>query len=296
MQLIPPFIEYLQIEKNYSKHTIISYKNDINAFAEFISETYNQIKLSQVHYNQIRSWIVQMSNNEISNTSINRKISTLKSYYKYLLKIKEIQVSPLQSHKALKTPKKINIPFNINEINSVLEDLSVEEDYFHLRDKLIVELLYSTGMRRSELVELKTSSIDLEQKIIKVLGKRNKERYIPLLNSVKETVEKYLKKRKEFTQENDYLLLTKSKKKIYETLVYRVINNYFSKVSSKVKKSPHVLRHAFATHLLNEGADLNAVKDLLGHASLASTQIYTTTSLDQVKRMYNQAHPRSLKK
>ena len=160
---------------------------------------------------------------------------------------------------------------------------------------MIVELLYSTGMRRNELITLRIKDIDLEQEVVKVLGKRDKERYIPLLKSVQITMKEYLKMRKEYSQQNDYLFITSKEKKLYGTLVYRVINHYFSAVSSKVKKSPHVLRHAFATHLLNEGADLNAVKELLGHASLASTQVYTNSSLNKIKQMYNQAHPRSKK-
>jgi integrase/recombinase XerC len=296
MKLIQPFLDYLQVEKNYSSHTIISYKNDLMGFVKFIQNQYNQDQLSEVNYNQIRSWIVFLSKENISNNSINRKISSLKTFYKYLLKIKEVEYSPLQSHKTLKTPQKINIPFNQKEIDFVLNQFKDEVDFFKLRDRLIIELLYSTGMRRSELIELRVGSVDLEQNLIKVLGKRNKERYIPLLKTVRIILSKYIKERKLINQQNDYLFITKTQKKLYGTLVYRVINNYFSTVSTKVKKSPHVLRHAFATHLLNEGADLNAVKDLLGHSSLSSTQIYTATSLDQIKRMYNQAHPRSLKK
>ncbi len=295
MQLIPSFLEYLLLEKKYSKHTITAYKSDIESFSNFIKNEFDQNTVKDIHYNQIRTWLVFLINNDCTNKTVNRKISSLKTFYKFLIKIKQIKENPLQKHKALKVPKRVNVPFNIKEINEVLNTVNEKNDFLTLRNKLIVELLYSTGMRRNELITLKIKDVDLEQENIKVLGKRDKERYIPLLKSVQNPIRKYIKIRKEFSQQNDYLFITEKEKKLYGTLVYRVINNYFSTVSSKVKKSPHVLRHAFATHLLNEGADLNAVKELLGHASLASTQVYTNSSLKKIKQMYNQAHPRSKK-
>jgi integrase/recombinase XerC len=208
-----------------------------------------------------------------------------------------IEANPLANHKALKTSKEVQIPFSVKEVNQVIAKIELEEDTFEAqRNKLMVELFYSTGMRRAELINLRLDSVDLHSGTLKVLGKRNKERIIPLLPSVARTMDRYLQFRKERMIENDHLFLTSKGNKIYETLVYRVINNYFSQVSSKVKKSPHILRHSFATHLLNEGADLNSVKELLGHSSLASTQVYTHNSLDQIKKVYNQAHPRSDKK
>ncbi|MGB5464191.1 MAG: tyrosine-type recombinase/integrase, partial [Aureibaculum sp.] len=195
----------------------------------------------------------------------------------------------------LKVSKRVLVPYTKDEINEVINNLNLNDDFESVRNRLIVELLYSTGMRRAELIELKESSINLLNSTVKVLGKRNKERYIPLLKSVHQTLESYLDKKEEITSKNEYLLITKKGNKVYSNLVYRIINDYFSQVSSKVKKSPHVIRHSFATHLLNEGADLNSVKELLGHSSLASTQVYTHSNLNELKKVYNQAHPRSTK-
>lgn len=297
MNQIEAFIEYLSLEKKYSNHTITAYKNDLISFRDYCAVEFEDEGVHNVSYVQIRSWIVSLVDLEISNRSINRKISSLKSFYKFLQKTKQIEANPLANHKALKTSKEIQVPFSIKEVNQAIAAIELEEDTFEAqRDKLIVELFYSTGMRRAELINLKLSSIDAVSGAIKVLGKRNKERIIPLLPTVEKSIAKYLKYREEIATENDHLFLTSKGNKIYETLVYRVINSYFSKVSSKVKKSPHILRHSFATHLLNEGADLNSVKELLGHSSLASTQVYTHNSLDQIKKVYNQAHPRSNKK
>ena len=233
----------------------------------------------------------------VSNSTINRKISSLRTYYKFLLKIGDINVSPLAKHKVLKIAKILQVPFSEKEIENVLEILKEENSFVNLRNKLIVELFYSTGMRRAELINLKLNDISDSQKTIKVLGKRNKERIIPLLPSVLNTIASYLDYRKSLSSIKDvhYLLLTKKGAKIYETLVYRVINNYFSKASEKVKKSPHILRHSFATHLLNEGADIKSVKELLGHSSLSSTQIYANNSISKLKQVYKNAHPRNSK-
>ena len=296
MELIKAFLDYLYLEKKYSEHTITSYNNDLTSFLTFLEGEFEYSKLEKVHYSQIRSWIVELVENKISNNSINRKVSSLKSFYKFLIKIKVVKVNPLQKHRSLKVPKRVNVPFNEKEISEVLIALNEKDDFISLRNRLIIELLYATGIRRSELIELKISNIDLKQNVIKVLGKRNKERYIPIIKILQNTINEYLNKRKEFTSENKYLFITEKGNKLYGTLVYRLINNYFSSVSTKVKKSPHVLRHAFATHLLNEGADLNAVKELLGHSSLASTQVYTNSSLKELKNMYNRAHPRSSNK
>jgi integrase/recombinase XerC len=289
------FIEYLSFEKKYSPHTTRAYQDDLNSFQVFCNITFEDQQLIDVNYSQIRSWIVEMVNQNISNRSINRKISSLKTFYKFLVKTKQIKVSPLLGHKALKVSKRVQVPFSEKEINEVINNLEVNDDFDSIRNKLIVELLYSTGMRRSELIEIKINDINFSNSTLKVLGKRNKERYIPLLNSVQQTLRKFIDKRKELTSNSECLFITKKGNKIYPNLVYRIINEYFSSVSSKVKKSPHVIRHSFATHLLNEGADLNSVKELLGHSSLASTQIYTHSSLNELKKVYNQAHPRSTK-
>lgn len=295
MMLIDSFLEYLLFEKKYSKHTVIAYKNDLRTFKEYIEITYGGADLIDVNYAQIRSWIVSLVDGGVSNNSINRKISSLKSFYKFLQKTSQLTVSPLLKHKALKVAKKVQVPFTVKEINEVIEALRVEDDFKGLRNRLIVELFYSTGIRRIELVDLDLRAVDLSSKTIKVVGKRNKERVVPLIPSVIDTIDKYLVERAKITSQEKRLFIGDKGNKINETLVYRVINQYFSNVSSKVKKSPHILRHSFATHLLNEGADLNSVKELLGHASLASTQVYTHNSLESIKKMYNQAHPRSHK-
>jgi len=292
---INSFLNYLSLEKKYSKHTTTAYLNDINSFQLFCNNEYDNQSIVTVNYVQIRSWIVNLVEAKVSNRSINRKVSSLKSFYKFLQKTKEIDVNPLAKHKALKVPKQLQVPFSEKEIISVLQMLNEAEGFESLRNKLIVELFYSTGIRRSELINLKISDIDFANETVKVLGKRNKERYIPLLKSVQKSLAKYIEIRDGINTRQSYLFITKKGKIIYDTLVYRVINNYFSTVSSKVKKSPHIIRHSFATHLLNEGADLNSVKELLGHSSLASTQVYTHSSLGKLKEVYNQAHPRSKK-
>ena len=294
--MIDSFLEYLLLERKYSKHTITAYRNDLKSFEKFCALEFEIEKIESVDYSHIRSWIVQLVDDEVSNNSINRKISSLKSFYKFLQKIDQIKTNPLTKHKALKTIKKVQVPFTENEIGDVISNLEKDTTYIGVRNRLIVELFYSTGIRRIELIELSMSTVDISSKSIKVLGKRNKERLLPLIPSVVKTLTDYISIRKELKPASDHLLLTEKGNKIYETLVYRVINGYFSKVSTKVKKSPHILRHSFATHLLNQGADLNSVKELLGHSSLASTQVYTHNSLEKIKKAYNQAHPRSHKK
>ena len=293
---LPQFIDYLQYEKKYSLHTINAYQKDISDFAVFAEENFEETNLAEISYSIVRSWIVKLVDEEVSNRSINRKISSLKTFYKYLLKTKQIEVSPLAKHKSLKVSKKVQVPFSAKEVETVITNFSAE-GFSDLRDQLIIELLYSTGMRRAELINLKLESIQIESSQIKVLGKRNKERMIPLLPSVKKTFITYLKEREqlEINSESDYLLLTNKGKKLYDTLVYRIVNGYFSRVSTKTKNSPHIIRHSFATHLLNEGADLNSVKELLGHSSLASTQVYTHNSIKELSKVYLKSHPRNKK-
>jgi len=291
---ITSFLNYLSLEKKYSKHTIIAYKKDLFSFQEFCNTEFDNQQIDLVNYSQIRNWIVNLVESGLSNRTINRKISSLKSYYKFLQKTNQIQINPLIHHQPLKVAKKVEIPFSEKEIMEVL-NTNEGGDFESVRNKLIVELFYATGMRRSELINIKIDDIDFNNETIKVLGKRNKERYIPLLKLIQINIKNYLDYRFKINTKTSYLFITKKGKKLYDTLVYRVINNYFSSVSSKVKKSPHVLRHTFATHLINEGADLNAVKELLGHSSLASTQIYTHSSLGKLKEIYNQTHPRSQK-
>jgi integrase/recombinase XerC len=291
------FLDYLSLEKNYSKLTIKAYQNDLEDFLQFIKAEFNTTSINQVNYSQIRSWIVILVEKKLSNRTINRKVSALNTYYKFLLKTGHIKLNPLAKHKALKTSKKVQVPFSEDEISKVLSHLNFTDDFEGIRDKFIIELFYSTGIRRIELVQLKMSSLDIPNNTLKVLGKRNKERIIPLITSVIQTAETYLRARIQLEKiiDNENLFLTKKGVKIYETLVYRIINEYFSKASSKVKKSPHILRHSFATHLLNQGADLNAVKELLGHSSLAATQVYTHNSIAELKKVHIKAHPRSKK-
>jgi len=295
--MLKSFTDYLTLERNYSKLTVNAYQKDIESFKVFVEEEYGDSDIVKINYAQIRRWIVTLVESEISNRSINRKVSALNSFYKFLIKIEAIESNPLAKHKALKTSKKIQVPFSEAEISIVLDELNHSDDFEGIRNKLIIELFYSTGIRRIELTELKLSNIDLANKTLKVIGKRNKERYVPLLNPVIKTLQVYIQERNklETMKDSSHLFLTKKGVKIYETLVYRIINQYFSLASSKVKKSPHILRHSFATHLLNQGADLNAVKELLGHSSLAATQVYTHNSIAELKKVYANAHPRSKK-
>ena len=291
------FQDYLLKEKNYSVHTALAYGKDLEFFQQFLVENFDYMPLEEVSYTLIRSWVVEMIGSGVSNSSVNRKIASLKAFYKFLLKTKQIEISPLAKHKALKTPKKIQIPFSEEELNNVLHYVVYKEGFEGLRDKLIIDLFYTTGIRRSELIGLQMSAVDLKSGVIKVLGKRNKERIVPLLSLVVEHLKVYLSEREGLKSvvDVDFLFLLTSGNKLNETFVYRLINDYFSNVSEKVKRSPHMLRHTFATHMLNHGADLNSIKELLGHSSLASTQVYTHSSLSELKNVYQNAHPRSQK-
>ncbi len=292
---IHKFIDYLLLEKKYAQHTVTAYQTDLNQFKTFCQENFNVNNIDNANYAVIRSWIVNLVEQGLTAKSVNRKISSLKAYYKFLLKTQTIKANPLAKHIPLKTTKNIQIPFSKEEVNTVLFKLPFTPDFEGVRDRLIIELFYSTGMRRSELIHLTINSIDLQSKTIKILGKRNKERVVPLLPSAIQLIEQYLPMRESVKKDekNEWFFLTKTGNKMYPNLVYRIINHYFSKASSKAKKSPHIMRHTFATHLLNEGADLNSVKELLGHASLASTQVYTHNSIEELKKVYQKAHPRN---
>lgn len=289
------FGDYLKMEKHYSPHTLTAYLADLTAFEEFASENFDSCSLEEVSYPMIRNWIVSMVDNNIGNSSINRKIASLKAFYKFLLKTKQIEVNPLSKHKALKTPKMLQLPFSEKEVDNALNLIEYPDGFDGVRDKLMIDLFYTTGIRRAELVNLKTANVDLSNLTLKVLGKRNKERIVPVLPVIAEQVRLYLKERSLLVNliDSEYLFVTSNGVKISDSLVYRTINYYFSQVSEKVKRSPHILRHTFATHMLNNGADLNSVKELLGHSSLASTQIYTHSSLSELKKVYGEAHPRN---
>lgn len=287
--------DYLIKEKNYSALTVQAYVADVTSFQGYVWEFHDKLRLEEVSYTQIRSWIVVMFENNLTSSSVNRKISSLKSFYKFLLKIRQIETNPLLKHRSLKVEKKIQIPFSEKELKDVFEFNVYSDDFEGKRDRLIIELFYTTGIRRAEMINLKLTAIDFVQKNIKVVGKRNKERLMPLLDSTLELIEIYKEDRikLEKIKDAELLILSKNGNKVSESFVYRLINDYFSTVSQKSKKSPHVLRHSFATHLLNNGADLNSVKELLGHSSLSSTQIYTHSSLAELKKTYKEAHPRS---
>lgn len=292
------FRDYLQLEKKYSFHTVNAYLNDINFFESFNKNQYDQESIDKANYNQIRTWIVSLVDDDISNVSVNRKMQSLKAYYKFLLKTKQIEVSPLLKHKTLKTPKTLQIPFSENELTAVLSQIQNPIGFEEIRNKLIVDLFYTTGIRRAELINLKSKDIDIANQTLKVLGKRNKERILPLLPIIINEIKEYINEKAhlEYIKDGDVFFLTKKGIKLNESFVYRLINTYFSTASEKLKKSPHVLRHTFATHLLNNGADLNSVKELLGHSSLASTQIYTHSSLFELKKVYEETHPRNQKR
>ena len=289
------FSDYLLLEKKYSSHTVGAYLNDITAFESFVKESFDQESIDLVNYSQVRSWIVFLVDRDISNVSINRKMASLKAFYRFLLKSKQIEVNPMLKHKSLKTPKVVQVPFSEKELKDLLDVMEAPVGFEEVRDKLIVEMFYVTGMRRAELIHLMIKNVDRSGGVIKVLGKRNKERIIPILPIIADQIDLYIEERDglESLVDSDYFFVSKKGLKLSESFVYRLINSYFSRVSEKVKKSPHVLRHTFATHLLNNGADLNSVKELLGHSSLASTQVYTHNSLAELKKVYKGAHPRS---
>ncbi|NND16355.1 MAG: tyrosine-type recombinase/integrase [Eudoraea sp.] len=292
---IASFKAYLELEKNYSPHTVKAYEKDLMEFQSFNRETHALDDINTASYPMIRSWLVSLVEGGLANRSVNRKVASLKAYYKFLMRTGNLEHNPLAHHKSLKSAKKVEIPFSEKEMTALMDPDFFESDWEGIRNRLIIEMLYATGMRRSELINLKVADIDLSIGTIKVLGKRNKERIIPLIPSLHGNISKYLQMREELEAIKDpgYLFLTGKGAKIYDTLVYRIINSYFTRISSKTKKSPHILRHTFATHLLAKGADLNSVKELLGHSSLASTQVYTHNSIAELKKVHGAAHPRN---
>ena len=292
---VEAFRDYLELEKKYSVHTVTAYLNDVFSFKEYNRVNFEQEGIEGVNYGQIRSWIVSLVDEGVSNISVNRKMSSLKAFYRFLLKTKQIEVSPMLKHKVLKTPKIIQIPFSEKELTDLLLEVGDPCGFEEVRDRLIVDLFYATGIRRAELIHLMRRDVDLSSGLLKVLGKRNKERIVPILPIIAGQMKLYLQERAliEKVVDEEYFFISGKGLKLSESFVYRLINSYFSKVSEKVKKSPHVLRHTFATHLLNNGADLNSVKELLGHSSLASTQVYTHNSLAELKKVYANAHPRN---
>ena len=293
--LIEKFLDYLQLEKNYSSNTLSAYKRDLIQYNKFIIENNGNLEIENADYKIIRSWIVSMVNSNISNRSINRKVSSLKSFYKFLIKTDTIKSSPLKAHSPLKQSKKIQVPFSQEEINSLLDSDFFTNDYKGVLQKSIIAFFYFTGVRRIELINIKESDISLESSTIKVMGKRSKERIIPILPKLKKSLEDYREIKSKFigNTTSEYLFISKNGKQLSEKFVYRTVNEYFKLVSPKIKKAPHVLRHSFATHLINEGADINSVKELLGHSSLSATQVYSHTSMERIKEVFKNSHPRA---
>ncbi len=280
------FKNFIESEKKYSKHTVSAYVNDLEEFNKFLK--INSVKLNEkLNYSFVRQWIVELSENGLSSRSINRKISSLKSYFNFLIAINKLNVSPLKFHINLKVEPKIITPFNEREIDKVFEIFNNNSSKLD-RDFLIIEILYSTGIRRDELINLKFEDIYFEQGLIKVLGKRNKERLVPVLPNLLSKIKKYSSN----NSINNYLFKSKNGKKISPSTIYRIVKKYFRQISSKNKISPHVLRHSFATHMINNGADINSVKEILGHSSLASTQIYTKIKVPKMLNDYMLNHPR----
>ena len=283
--LFDKYEDYLNYEKNFSKHTVSAYLRDVKVFEKFLAQ--NDCKISnEINYSFIRQWIVFLSENKYSKISINRKIASLKSYFNFLVNIDIIESSPLKGHKNLKSSSKIVIPFSEDEIMQVFENFN--DSKISDRDKLIIEIFYSTGLRREELINIKIQDIFLKEGLIKILGKRSKERLIPILPSLSKNLKNFISN----NNNSKYLFETKKLKKISVSTVYRLINKYFRLVSSKVKVSPHVLRHTFATHILDGGADLRVVQELLGHSDPSTTQIYTHVSKKKLQEKYKRTHPR----
>lgn len=283
------FLKYLKYEKRYSQHTLKSYETDLRQFHIF-AKTEEIIS----DHNIIRSWIISLVEAEISARTINRKISSLKTYYKFLKREGKIEKNPMEKIVSPKNSKKLPEFVPEEHIEHIFSKDFFEKDFAGLRDMLVVEMLYSTGIRLSELVNLKNLDVNLSAKTIKVLGKGNKERIIPLTQSLINTIVDYQKeKQNTFGELTENLLLTDKGEPIYPKKIYRIVNKYLQLVTTITKKSPHVLRHSFATHLLNNGADINAIKELLGHASLAATEVYTHNTFEKLNKIYNQAHPRA---
>ena len=284
------FVNYLTSEKRFSEHTVISYSTDLTQFLNFINKEFEiSTQASEISFQIVRSWIASLLEKGVSPRSVNRKISTLKTYFKFLIRENAITESPMLKVVAPKSKKRLPVFIEEHQIENLLNQIKFNDGFVGERDKLIIELFYVTGIRLSELVNIKISDVDFNNNLIKVLGKRNKERLIPLSISIVNELEFFIKK----YDLNQYLFTNLGGTKVYNKLVYRVVKKYISKISSVSKKSPHILRHTFATHMLNNGADINAIKELLGHANLSATQVYTHNTIGKLKSIYKQAHPRA---
>jgi integrase/recombinase XerC len=293
--MIESFLKYLKYEKRCSKHTLASYLNDLQSFSSFLSEFDPDLLLDQVDHNLVRAWIVSLIDGGISPRSVNRKLSSLRSFYKFLVSREIVSKNPLQKLKVLKTNKPLPGFVNENEMVKMLEEADFGHDFEGWRDRLVLELFYGTGIRLSELLQLKPGDVNFYENQIKVTGKRNKQRVIPFTKSLKSIIENYESKKIETFGYNEQLplIVTNKGEACYPMLIYRIVRKYLDLFTTLDRRSPHILRHTFATHLLNKGADLNAIKDLLGHASLAATQVYTHNSLEKLKQVFDQAHPKA---
>lgn len=293
--LINSFIVYLTHEKRYSKHTVLSYQTDLDQFNEYINNTYH-ITLTDIKHSHLRSYLVELMENKKSETTINRKISVLRSFYKFLLREGKLEQNPTTLLKAPKIPKRLPVFIDSQKMDQLLDSENYfDEGFPSLRDHLVIELLFGTGIRLAELISLKETDVDIYTSTIKVLGKRNKERIIPVPKPLINQINIYNEQKKLQNFDNNLLnlIVTNRGAVAYPKLIYRIVTTYLNHISTNDKKSPHVLRHSYATTLLNAGADLNAIKELLGHASLAATQVYTHNSIERLKTIYKQAHPKA---
>ena len=298
------FIKYIQFEKRYSPHTVLAYRSDLEQFIHFLNNPENQDPApepvithpSQITHHLIRNWMVEMMNNELTARSVNRKIATLRKYFKFLLQEGDISHNPASKINTPKAPKNLPVVVEEARLTQMLDDKEIfTPDFKGTRDKLVIETLFGTGIRLSELMGLKETDINVYEGTLKVLGKRNKQRIIPINNELKNLIAEYteLKKNQKFDNNSLALLVTDKGADAYPKLIYLIVQKYLSYISTQNKKSPHVLRHTFATTLLNRGADLNAIKELLGHANLSATQIYTHNSVERLKSIYKLAHPKA---
>jgi len=290
MKQVENFIRYITTLKHYSVHTVTSYKKDLEQFMAFCSLPEGQYP----DHHHIREWIVDMMSRGIAARSVNRKLSALKSFYHYLVRENILESNPVKKVIQPKTDKKLPVFVHEKNMDMLLDNINFGDNFEGIRNRLIIEMLYFTGMRVNELTGLKCSDLNLYESSLKVLGKRNKERIIPLIPEIVTTLNEYLKKRSELTAgSNESLLLTTKGGKVYNRMAYRIVNQYLTLVTTLDKRSPHVLRHTFATHMLNKGADLNAIKEILGHANLSATEVYTHNTFEKLKKIYKQAHPRA---
>ncbi len=290
------FLHFLEYEKRFSPHTVISYKTDLEQFSEYLAQQYGLSEISDATHLMIRSWFVQMMESNISARSVNRKKATLNTFYKFLYKQGFSKENPMNKVLSPKTSKRLPSFVEEDRMVKLLDEYFPEsgKDFINTRDHLIIEMFYETGMRLSELVNLRESDVNTFNMTIKVLGKRNKERIIPYNNRLQQLIQVYLNiKRQSLKSDVESFFVTEKGKKVYQKLVYRVVNYYLSIITSQDKKSPHVLRHTFATHMLNRGADLNSIKEILGHANLSATQVYTHNTIEKLKTVYKQAHPKA---